>query len=572
LLKNTLKYTLITLTSLLTLQALLFNGLGYERLIHLWQWIGGNKASIEEIRLHRFREDAFAFHAVFAPIAAVFFATITWWFLKNQDKTIEQFFWIKNTLKNAFFAPLRDFKTLNSTEKIAFLSVFGGMALFYTYAACVIPMSYDEAWTYLMFTKEGVAEAASFYPMPNNHVLFSIFTCFTNIIKIYPTLQMRIVSIVAMLLSAWIMWRWLRNIGDFWLALASILLQLSFFAAIYYGVLARGYALQTLFVALSAYSIYCLDWEDEDKKYRFFYILGIVCGFWTLPTFLYVAVSLHFVYLWVLRKRFALFFKDSIAISIGIFICYFPLLVRNGVMALVSNSTTIRLSAEQFYAQLPAHLHQTMVFLTNYSASTTLLALTIILIFVFKIIKTRSLLAALGLAVFLSPLCLLLHQVIPFERTWTFLILPISLAGFVFLDNINDLFYNKYHVTKVVFFIVFCYAFVQINAFLPDYENRYGDDYEFLAALNRLPKKENNTAFTDDWWSETQLQYLATIEKKPICPTFLGIDNSEGADKADIALIQKSDTKNTWYHRFASDTNYIQINRPKARTIFFIRK
>ncbi len=49
----------------------------------------------------------------------------------------------------------------------------------------------------------GIAEAATFYPMPNNHVLFSILTCLTCLIKIVPVVQFRLVSIAATLATAY---------------------------------------------------------------------------------------------------------------------------------------------------------------------------------------------------------------------------------------------------------------------------------------------------------------------------------------------------------------------------------
>ena len=48
------------------------------------------------------------------------------------------------------------------------------------YYAIRLPVTYDEAWTYLYFTINSPLVSASFYPAPNNHILFSLLARVTT--------------------------------------------------------------------------------------------------------------------------------------------------------------------------------------------------------------------------------------------------------------------------------------------------------------------------------------------------------------------------------------------------------
>ena len=49
------------------------------------------------------------------------------------------------------------------------------------YLAFYLPITYDESFTFINFINTGIAVSLSFYPAPNNHVLYSVISSFLNL-------------------------------------------------------------------------------------------------------------------------------------------------------------------------------------------------------------------------------------------------------------------------------------------------------------------------------------------------------------------------------------------------------
>ncbi|MFT3796805.1 hypothetical protein [Flavobacterium sp.] len=80
------------------------------------------------------------------------------------------------------------------------------------YYALQMPVSYDEAWTFLNFTRKGFVASASHYPAPNNHVLHSLVTNLTyHLPGLSNLFKMRISVLCVNLVSMVLLYRFVRQ-------------------------------------------------------------------------------------------------------------------------------------------------------------------------------------------------------------------------------------------------------------------------------------------------------------------------------------------------------------------------
>lgn len=170
---------------------------------------------------------------------------------------------------------------------IAFYLIRTTICIFY------YPIDFDEADTYMLFSSQGPLVAATFYPLPNNHILFSIITSITSMLPINPVYALRLPLLPIGLLAIISMYGLLKK----HFAESAALFGLSFFIAAYpvfvYSFLARGYLLLLLFYIITLYAIFEFCFSDELKKrHVYMLVLASVGGLYTIPGFLYALAGL----------------------------------------------------------------------------------------------------------------------------------------------------------------------------------------------------------------------------------------------------------------------------------------
>ena len=153
----------------------------------------------------------------------------------------------------------------------------------------VVPMTYDEAWTWLWVARRGPWYALSSYEVPNNHTLFSIVEsllpvaavrAFPALIRVPNLVVAAFVTLVLARLSPKPRWLWTS------LALASSPLLTI------YVFLARGYLMGSLYVLLAGVAI------DRGHDGLAGVCAGLAAA--TVPTFIFVVPG--FVLLLVRRR------------------------------------------------------------------------------------------------------------------------------------------------------------------------------------------------------------------------------------------------------------------------------
>ena len=574
------------LIALLTLEALLLNSLGYERLLLWWQTYLNPTANLADLQ-RRFPMPIFAFQAWFAVAAAVIWSLVLV-ALRNEALWLKAYSNLLSALRESVNNTLRGLCALPYFARVSLVFLLGSWLIADLYLAATLPIYYDEAWTYLIFTRQGMAEAATFYPMPNNHILLSILTCLTSAIKIFPTVQIRLVSIIASLATAIIVFRGLEKVFLWRVALIGTALMLGNYAFLHYAVLARGYALQNLFFVLAVYSIARLATTNA-TKYRIFYVLAIILGFWTVPSFVYPTISLHILYIIVLWRSKKAIVHDSLAIAIGIWCCYFPVFIRNTIKNIVFNDVTASLPFAEFWSKLPFHIHDTTNFLlgttiTNYSYTT------IILVAVFNILivaaaiyynknRTKSYLFMGAAWVFMSPtLWLILHRVVPFERTWTYLSLPLTLAILGISISIGEaakrlfLLVNNIIIKNIITItFTFTLFIIQLFIFTTQYPITHEEDYELRTLATKLPTphRKNLVVGSDFWWYITLTEYAVLTETTPLCSS---VDaDFTTVSRPDIAILERTATPTALHKQYAADSSYVLILRGERVDFFYKR-
>lgn len=288
------------------------------------------------------------------------------------------------------------------------------------YFAFSLPVSYDEAWTYLNFTSKGFISSISYYPAPNNHILHSILTNFTSLFRFFsPLFCLRISAVIVNLLFLLVSFSFVRKYYNERLAIMVSGICSVLFLTIYYSYMSRGYGLICLFFVTALYASFNIT-EGQNKNIDWLWFsLSCVLGFYTMPSFLYPFITLNVFIL--LRKR-AFFKKQFIAASLTIIVVallYLPVIIVNGVSALANNPYVKPLPRKEVIEQLPSFLNTAIADITGTSSIIIILLLCFSAGFAFYKKEKKSIL--LILLFILTPAILLtLHSVIPFSRTFIY--------------------------------------------------------------------------------------------------------------------------------------------------------
>lgn len=337
------------------------------------------------------------------------------------------------------------------------------------YFGLTMPVSFDEATTFLDFTNTRLLYCISSYPYPNNHVLHSIITHITKHIPFFGTLFcLRISSIIFSFLTWVIIFSFLKKFYSektafFVTAIASML-----FMSVYYSYMSRGYTLVVLFFMICLYSSYNIIKNEKCKNENWMiFTVSSILGFYTMPSFLYPYLTINlliFINDYRNIKRQIIF---NLFILLGVLTLYMPIIIHQGMEVLTNNPFVRPQSRLWVISELPGFSFQTIKEIFGVSPYVVLL---FFLLSVIVSIKERNKESLILWSVFLLvPLILLIvHSVIPFPRTFVY-------YGFVFVFLIAVSF-RKYidRISLKVFLpcliIIQIFGFVNFKLNICEYE------------------------------------------------------------------------------------------------------
>jgi len=339
------------------------------------------------------------------------------------------------------------FRSLPRVVKVALTGILVMETLSLAYFSATLPHDYDEAFSYLFFSGMGMLSSWFFYPLPNNHVLYNILSSVALHLPLPVVPATRVVSLVAAIIATWYFFKLMtKYVSKVSATMATALLVFSY-PFLLYATQARGYMLLLLCALLCFYSCVNIIGDKSRRKYYTLFIVSSIAGFFTIPSFLYCFLPVSLIlFLNAIRLKNYREIKSTVnanlAIVIGTLALYTPIIWRNGFHALISNNGVVARGADYIKDNIGNHLQETWDLLTGYlGINMYVWALLVIILFTsfFKrdnYNKSSSIIGGLMLAS--PPIIIWLHGVIPFGRTWFYLLLPMYMAIGLIVSLVAD--------------------------------------------------------------------------------------------------------------------------------------
>lgn len=177
-------------------------------------------------------------------------------------------------------------------EITAFFVLLFVMAVYYGWRMFALTPWYDELYTYYYFISNGPAYAAIHWPLPNNHVGYSVLSGFLNYLG-NPYIGLRGVSYLCALANMTLIFTIGRKYLIKWMSVTAVLFYISMNLVNQLAVQGRGYALGvtcylTAFLCLTK----ICQQEKVKKKVYLIFALCLTLGLYAIPSNVYWVILL----------------------------------------------------------------------------------------------------------------------------------------------------------------------------------------------------------------------------------------------------------------------------------------
>ncbi len=424
-----------------------------------------------------------------------------------------------------------------------------------------MPLNYDEWWSYRFFSGQSYWATLSWYPMPNNHVLYNLASGFFNRFPFDAEVAVRLPSLIASVITTYYFFKLCKHCFNNTLSLILLVFVITSYPMIIYSFQARGYSFVNLFCILLMYASAKLFENYKSKKYRTVFILSVFGGMMSIPSFVYVILPVIVVLsVYLLKQKrsaeFLLFVKDGLISVLLAVLGYSFILGFNSSGNLLNpngGSTKFSLTDTGAFDQIANHLKAIgsfLLFNENYIFTLSVLILVSAVIYIYRARGISRYSGVLSLAMFFSPLfILILHRVIPFQRTWLYLIFPVTLCFGFIIKNAQDLFQQKFRFHLQTGGQVFVHSLtilccVSILCLFSDkYYRANMLDFEMQALreqhLNKVIRKVKKITYTkaDYEFYVADITYAVCYKDKK---RWVDIDPLDTIKNQDILVIERS--------------------------------
>lgn len=179
-----------------------------------------------------------------------------------------------------------------SKQEIVFWVLFAGMAIYYGWRLFALTPWYDELYTYYYFISRGPVYAAIHWPLPNNHVGYSVLSAVLDLSG-NSYVGLRGVSYVCALANLYLVFRiagrWMKG----WMPVSTVILYLSANLVNQMAVQGRGY---TLGITCFLTAFFCMTKICEEgqvkKRCYVFFSLSLTLGLYAVTSNVYWVVPL----------------------------------------------------------------------------------------------------------------------------------------------------------------------------------------------------------------------------------------------------------------------------------------
>jgi len=239
--------------------------------------------------------------------------------------------------------------TINKIYKNKIYLLFLIPFLITLYLAFYLPITYDEAFTFVNFINRGIGVSISFYPAPNNHVLYSVVSSFLNFLNFENIFPFRLISIIFLILSLFMVTKILiedsKKIKNYYFLLLSIFPFTLVY--VYQSSLARGYSLLVFFTLINIYLLKKIL-RNNDNKHLLTFSFFSALAFYTIPSYFYSHLIFCIILLW--KNNFLSFLiKSNLSILFFSLIFYFPIIIFQGFDFIFQNNLIEKIDYNEFY-------------------------------------------------------------------------------------------------------------------------------------------------------------------------------------------------------------------------------
>lgn len=187
-------------------------------------------------------------------------------------------------------------------ENKVFALFFAGMVIYYAYNMFAIKPWYDELYTYYSFISKGPVYSAIHWPVPNNHVFYSVLSAFLDYLG-NPYIGLRGVSFVAACANLILLYKFADKFVNPYLAAGSTFLYAAVWQVNNLSVQGRGYTISITFYLLALHCMYRICKEEAGKLEYAVYACSLTGGlyalisstFWVIPVCLTGGIVLLFL-------------------------------------------------------------------------------------------------------------------------------------------------------------------------------------------------------------------------------------------------------------------------------------
>lgn len=179
-------------------------------------------------------------------------------------------------------------------EKTGFVILLFVMAGYYGYRLFSLTPWYDELYTYYFFISRGPVYAAIHWPVPNNHVGYSVLSAFLDYLG-NPYIGLRGISYLCALINMVLLFQIGRHYLSKGLSLMAVILYVSMNLVNQLAVQGRGYTLGVT-CYLSAFLCLTMICREEtcSKRYYVIFALALILGLYTLTSDVYWVLPVCF--------------------------------------------------------------------------------------------------------------------------------------------------------------------------------------------------------------------------------------------------------------------------------------
>ncbi len=182
-----------------------------------------------------------------------------------------------------------------------FVLFLTGMIIYYGYHMFTIKPWYDELYTYYSFISRGPVYSAIHWPVPNNHVFYSVLSAFLDYLG-NPYIGLRGVSYLGAIANLVLLYRFAIKFVDRYLAAGAVFLYAAVYYVNLYATQGRGYTISNTCYLLALLCMYEICRERAGWKEYVIYACSLTGGlyaiisstFWVIPVCFAGGIALLF--------------------------------------------------------------------------------------------------------------------------------------------------------------------------------------------------------------------------------------------------------------------------------------